>query len=105
MGTKPWEMPRARSYCGKRAPKLRVLRAHAGWSKSPRGSPTTGMMLERSPTTYWVDKSTNLIWKELFSIKIKMPSNDQVQNQTVTTTYTVARVNEAVPAELFRFDQ
>ena len=70
----------------------------------PSRLPATGMMLERSPTTYWVDKSTNLIWKELFSIKIKMPSNDQVQNQTVTTTYTVARVNEAVPAELFRFD-
>ncbi len=70
----------------------------------PSRVPGTGMILERSPTTYWVDKSTNLIWKELFSIKIKTPASDQVQNQTVTTTYTVARVNESVPAELFRFD-
>src|SRR5258708_9829826 len=74
--------------------------AHPCWVvEVPSRLPATGMMLERSPTTYWVDKSTNLIWKELFSIKIKLPSNDQVQNQTVTTPYTLAPVHRPGPPE------
>jgi len=62
-----------------------------------------GPVVEGSPSTYWVDKSTNLVLKELQSTKIKMPMMDTAQTQTVTTTYTVARINETLPDELFRF--
>jgi outer membrane lipoprotein-sorting protein/peroxiredoxin len=62
-----------------------------------------GMMLERSPTAYWVDKSTNLVLKEYQSSKIKTPMMDVPQAQTTTTTYTVARTNESLPDALFRF--
>lgn len=62
-----------------------------------------GAMLERSPTTYWVDKSTNLVLKETVSTKMKMPMMDKPQTSTTTTTYTVARINEPVPDELFHF--
>ena len=63
----------------------------------------SGPVLERSPSTYWVDKSTNLVLKEMQSMKIKMPSMDSAQTQTTTTTYTVARINETLPDDLFRF--
>ena len=62
-----------------------------------------GPMLDRSPTTYWVDKSTNLVLKESQSTRIKMPMMDAPQTNTATTTYTVARINEVLPDELFRF--
>jgi peroxiredoxin/outer membrane lipoprotein-sorting protein len=62
-----------------------------------------GPVLERSPSTYWVDKSTGLVLKELQSTKFKAPMMDTVQTQTVTTTYTVAGINETLPDELFRF--
>jgi outer membrane lipoprotein-sorting protein/peroxiredoxin len=62
-----------------------------------------GPVLEGSPSTYWVDKSTGLVLKELQSMKIKMPMMDSAQTQTTTTTYTVARINETLPDELFRF--
>ncbi len=63
----------------------------------------SGTILDRSPSTYWVDKSSNLVLKEMQSTTIKMPVMDAPQKQTTTTTYTVARINEAVPDELFRF--
>ena len=63
----------------------------------------SGFLLERSPTTYWVAKASNVVLKETQSSKIKMPMMESPQDQTVTTTYTVARVNEPVPEELFRF--
>ena len=63
----------------------------------------SGPVLDRSPITYWVDKSTNLVLKESQSTKIKMPMMDTPQTSTATTTYTVARTNEVLPDELFRF--
>ena len=62
-----------------------------------------GFLLERSPTTYWVAKASNLVLKEAQSSKIKMPMMESAQDQTVTITYTVARVDQPVPEELFRF--
>ena len=69
----------------------------------PSNSRPGGPILETSPSTYWVDKSTGLVLKELQSLKIKSPMTDAVQTQTTTTTYTVARINESLPEELFRF--
>ncbi len=62
-----------------------------------------GFLLERSPTTYWVAKSSNLVLKETQSSKIKMPVMESPREPMVTATYTIARVNEPVPEELFRF--
>jgi peroxiredoxin/outer membrane lipoprotein-sorting protein len=62
-----------------------------------------GFLLERSPTTYWVDKSTNLVLQEKESTKMKMPTMDSPQTSTTTTTYTVARIDEPLPDELFQF--
>ena len=64
----------------------------------------SGPMLERSPTTYWVDKSTSLVLKESQSTKMKMPTMDAPQTTTTTSTYSVARINEDLPDKLFRFD-
>jgi peroxiredoxin/outer membrane lipoprotein-sorting protein len=63
----------------------------------------SGPILERSPSTYWVDKSSNLVLKESQSTKMKMPTMETPQTSTTTTTFTVARINEALPDELFRF--
>jgi len=63
----------------------------------------SGMIIERSPTTYWVDKSSYLVLKEHYLMKTKSPMMESAQTQTSTTTYSVASANEAVPAELFRF--
>ncbi len=62
-----------------------------------------GIVLERSPSRYWVEKSTHLVLRESQSTKIKMPMMDAPQTTTATTTYTLVRVNEPVPDELFRF--
>jgi peroxiredoxin/outer membrane lipoprotein-sorting protein len=64
----------------------------------------SGPILERSPSTYWVDKSTNLVLKESQSTKMKMPTMEAPQTSTTTTIYTVARINESLPDKLFRFD-
>jgi thiol-disulfide isomerase/thioredoxin len=68
--------------------------------KSP--FPAGGMIVERSPTVYWIDKTTNLVLKQVEAMKMKPPSSDFVQSQTTTTTYAVARTGGAAD-ELFRF--
>ena len=69
----------------------------------PKKFRPTGMMLEWSPSTYWVDKATNLVLKEQYYVKTKPANMDSVLTQTTTTTYTVARINEDVAAGLFQF--
>ena len=69
----------------------------------PKKFRPAGMMLEWSPSTYWVDKATNLVLKEQYYVKTKPPNIDSVQTQTTTTTYTIARINGDVAAGLFQF--
>ncbi len=69
----------------------------------PPRFPPGGLILERSPATYWVDQSRNIILKEMESIKLKSPMMDAPQNQTSTITYTLARINDPAPDDLFRF--
>jgi peroxiredoxin len=69
----------------------------------PSRFPPSGPILERSPTTYWIDEVSYLVLREAQTTKMKMPMMDSPQTSTTTTTYTVARINESVPEELFRF--
>lgn len=62
------------------------------------------MTLERSPTTYWVEKTTHLVLKQAETSKLQLPIKDSPVTQSVTTLFTLARVNKPVSDELFRFD-
>jgi peroxiredoxin/outer membrane lipoprotein-sorting protein len=63
-----------------------------------------GPLLERLPTTYWIDKTTHLVLKESERNRLKSPRMDAAQIQTLISTYKVASVNEPVAAELFHFE-
>lgn len=77
---------------------------HSTWVvEVPPRFPAGGIVLERSPATYWIDQSTNVILKESESVKMKTPMMDAPQLQTTTITYVVARINEPAPGDLFRF--
>jgi peroxiredoxin/outer membrane lipoprotein-sorting protein len=62
-------------------------------------------LLERSPTTYWIDKSTYLVLKQSGFVRFKTPRDDTAKTQTSTVTFSVARINEPIPEELFHFQQ
>jgi thiol-disulfide isomerase/thioredoxin len=70
----------------------------------PSRFPAAGPILERSPTTYWIDKVAYVVLKERQSMKMKMPNMDTPHDQTTTITYAIARINEPVADALFRFD-
>ena len=69
----------------------------------PPRFPVGGIVIERSPTTYWVEKATHLIVKETETTKLKPPMQDTPQTQISTTTYSVLRVAEPIPDDLFKF--
>ncbi len=69
----------------------------------PPHFPVSGIVIERSPTTYWVEKATHLIVKETATTKLKPPMQDTPQTQISTATYSVLRVAEPIPDDLFKF--
>jgi len=61
------------------------------------------ILLESSPTTYWIDKARMIVLRDVSSTKMKMPMQAEPLNQTTTKTYTVIRLNEPVDEKLFVF--
>jgi outer membrane lipoprotein-sorting protein len=58
---------------------------------------------EALPTTYWIDKSRNLVLKQTSGTKSKSHGNNDSTNIR-TTTFTVADVNGSVPDTEFAFN-
>jgi outer membrane lipoprotein-sorting protein/peroxiredoxin len=69
---------------------------------SPKSAGGGGMM-ERTKT-YWIEKSTYLVLKESQTTNIQPLSGGAGRTQTVTVTYTEARVNEPIAEDFFHFE-
>jgi peroxiredoxin/outer membrane lipoprotein-sorting protein len=67
------------------------------------GAPLAGADAVQSPSVFWIEKATHLVWKQTDAQKTSPPSVPP-RNRLMTTTFVAARVNAPVPADLFHFE-
>jgi peroxiredoxin/outer membrane lipoprotein-sorting protein len=57
----------------------------------------------RATVTFWVEKARTLVLRDSISISLRNPTNSADMTMDQVTSFTISRVNEALPDSLFAF--